>query len=339
MNSRIREYLLGYLLGALDDDEQRQVERKLDEDPEWRSELQALQSSLKPLAETFEDYDPPAGLAERTSAIVADQREQQPVSPATSGLSPAMSSAFPRRTRFSTSDVVVAAGIFLAAAMMFFPTISSSRYAARLASCQNNLRQLGLALHNYSDKNGGGYFPSVAMVGNRSFAGIYGPILVDCGYLDPKAVICPASPVALDGNGVDMPSLSDIDDAKGEMLVLLRSVAGGSYGYNLGVVVDGMHVAPRDSRRPHFALMADTPNLSLADNRSTNHGVEGQNLLYEDGHVQFVAADSLSTRVFDHPFQNRYGAIEAGVDINDAVVAPSFAPPFVRTISLINANR
>jgi hypothetical protein len=225
------------------------------------------------------------------------------------------------------------AGICLAGAMLFFPVISQSRYAARLQACQNNLRELGFALVDYSEKVGQGHFPEVPITGNRAVAGIYAPVLLDAGYLtDESKVICPSSTLAQQADAWELASLDEIDQASGRTLVLIQRSIGGSYGYSLGVFVNGRHRAPRNLGRKHFALMADAPSLQLAGHRSTNHGGRGDNILFEDGHIQYVIE---SRHEGDHPFVNRLGWMEAGVDADDAVVAPSFAPPFVTNVSYV----
>jgi hypothetical protein len=66
--------LLGYLLGALDDNEQRSVEARLEYDAEWRHQLMHWRQQVVPLAALRPDFEPPAGLAERTCRYVADCR-------------------------------------------------------------------------------------------------------------------------------------------------------------------------------------------------------------------------------------------------------------------------
>ncbi len=330
MNDRIREQLLGYLLDALEDAERIEVEQQLEANPELRDELETLARTLEPLAETYEEFEPPARLAERACSLVAACTS---VTPAGKGLRPVTRAEVRGRNRWSIADVVVMAGICLAGAMLFFPAISQSRYAARLQACQNNLRELGFALVDFSEKAGQGHFPEVPIEGNRAVAGIYAPILLDAGYLtDESRIICPSSALAEREINWVVPSLVEIDQASGRALVLIQASIGGSYGYNLGVVVNGLHRAPRNLGRTHFAMMSDAPSVQLAGHRSTNHGGRGDNILYEDGHIRYVVEQSTEG---DDPFVNRLGWMEAGLDINDSVVAPSFTPPFVSNVSYI----
>ena len=69
-----REQLLGYLLGALDAAEARQVEAELDANPALRVEMSRYQELLSRLGmdEEPEEFDPPRGLADRTVEFVAE---------------------------------------------------------------------------------------------------------------------------------------------------------------------------------------------------------------------------------------------------------------------------
>ena len=69
-----REQLLGYLLGALDAAESRQVEAELDQNPTLRVEMARFQELLSRLGmdEEPEEFEPPKGLADRTCDFVAE---------------------------------------------------------------------------------------------------------------------------------------------------------------------------------------------------------------------------------------------------------------------------
>jgi prepilin-type processing-associated H-X9-DG protein len=327
----MREQLLGYLLGALDCSEHEEVEHRLAVDREWQRELESLQGCLQPLEATRQETEPPPGLAERTCATVAEHVEARLVTPASARL-PAATSPSPATARWSVADAIVATGICLAAALLFFPAISNSRYVARLLACENNLREIGIALADYSDKAGAGHFPAVSSHGNRAFAGVYAPTLFDGGYLDrPEATLCPASVWVGRSEPYVLPTLTEIDLATGYELIALQKTAGGSFGYNLGVVQDGRHVAPRNQGRTFFAIMSDAPTFNLGKSLSANHGGRSYNMLFEDGHVRQVSRQRIVVRE-DDPFRNRRGAIEAGLDEDDAVIGCSVTPPFQRLL-------
>jgi uncharacterized protein DUF1559 len=298
-------------------------------------DLACLREKLD-LLDDGDPYEPPAGLAARTCTFVA-ARAATATSLATCG-APASRGPLEHLAGPSTGwrlpDMLVGSGIFIAACMLLFPAIANSRFNARRAACQNNLRAIGVALESYSDFHGG-FFPLVPEHGRLAAAGIYAPLLRDLGLLDdPAVLICPASALAEECERFVVPTVEELRQAPEARLAGLWRVMGGSYGYTFGYVADGGYHAHRNAGRPFFALMADAPEESTAHSLAgppmgtggASHDACGQNVLFEDGHVAFLNQCRVGS-ADDHIFMNRHGYVGPGIGPDDAVIGRSSAQP------------
>lgn len=305
----MQDELIGYLLNALEPDEQELVEARLSADPKLRQELELAARSLEPLAADKAPWEPPAGLATRTLQHVAVQVKAQPAPPVSSV--PA---------RWSMADMVVAAGIFLCATLLFWPAINQSRFAARVTQCQDNLRQIGAAHSNYSLRYAGA-LPSAEIGSKLSRAGVYAVILRDTGYL-PKThiLICPSSPLAESAGDFLLPTSGELLAAQAERAEKMCRMMGGSYGYSLGFFVGGRYHPPRDLRRTRQALMADAPDAT--HRASANHGGCGHNVLFEDFHVKYLTTCK-PHGCNDHIYTNDEQQARAGLHMFDSVIGAS----------------
>ncbi len=365
----MREHLLGYLIGALDATDHEMIHKELQVNPQLQMELASLRQSLAPLELIADDQDVPPGLATRTCRYVADQcnylgerRAQEHGTQDHStqdhstqdhstqdhgtqdhgtqkryawehGALATLGTTELARGRSSMADWIVAVGVVAATALLFMPVIATSREVARVIACQDKLREVGVALIGFSEMNEQRRFPAVPSEGNLAFAGVYGPILLESGHLtDPHRLICPDSLTAQQPGSWRVPTQAELTSASGAQLAKMRRDAGGDFGYNLGVVVNSRHVAPQNHGRTHFALMSDAPNSNQPSLNSLNHGGRGQNVLYEDGRVDYIV-DFPGAKCIDHPFRNRNGQVEAGIDNDDAVIGDSRTAPFIQFVN------
>lgn len=305
----MRDYLIGYLLDALEPEEQELVEARLNSDPALRQELELASRALQPLSADMAHYDPPIGLAHRTCEFVASRGKVAPAPPVVSVPG-----------RWSMADLVVAAGIFLAATLLFWPAMNQSRFAARVTSCQNNLRQIGTALANYS-AHFPGHFPAASIGSKLNRAGMYAVILHENRYLpQARIVLCPDSELAELVDEFCLPTTPELLELDGDAAEAMFRQMGGSYGYSLGFFIGPRYNPPHDLRRTRQALMADAPHPKFRT--PANHGRFGHNVLFEDLHVQYLTT-CRAKGCEDHIFTNDDGRAFAGLHAYDSVIGAS----------------
>ncbi len=343
----MREDLLGYLLSSLEPHEMRRIERELSDNPSLQEELAIVQQTIAPLDRAIGALPlvqtPPDLIARAMAALPAfeptSESEGSAMSPATDG----------RRSHLASWSDILVAGLASAAVLAFLiPSIARGRYEARRVACQENLRQLGTAITQYVMLNRQESLPQIAEQGPFAFAGMFEPRLVESGLFPVQdARWCPEAklPTLITTNGeaesvfnrlVHIDDLQAASDAgKVDELRRLQQVAGGHYSYTLGVVDNDRYEAPHYESRATFAVLGDSPIAGTEVSESVDasrlrwgHRDNGANVLFEDGSVRFMNMSG-GSQLPDHPYFNHRGSMEAGVNIDDASLAPSWFPPFI----------
>lgn len=300
--------VLGYLLNIDDPDERKRTEEQLRNDPEAMRALLALEKALAPLEADQEPPAPPADLAERTLARLADHitgeaLAEVPVPPAAAEMTTPASPERWRRamsaldradggsSRWRRADFIVLASIVMVGFTLMMAAVPALRQKHDLQACQNHLRQLYQALDAYADTHQNRY-PQVSEKPPRNFAASFLPQLQEAGLVPlSERPGCPAA--------------DSLDFA--------------AYAYTLGYRDENGQLwgLRRDPALPNWDTLPIAADRPAPDHSAPNpvHR-SGQNVLFCGGNVRFCTTSAVGVGG-DDIYHNSLGQVGAGRGMYD----------------------
>ncbi len=171
---------------------------------------------------------------------------------------------------FTLMELLIVIGIIGLLAGILLPVLSRAKESARRTQCASNIRQIGMGLIMYANENEEVFPQDVTTVVERPSMRSLN-MLYNTYISDKKIFKCPSDAKVTKLTNAGM-SISTANDSFDQIEC--------SYGY------DYTHTQADDAG---VALVSDRPpaNPSAIAN-SPNHKGRGQNVVYIDGHVEFV---------------------------------------------------
>lgn len=326
----MREQLIRYLLGELDEEERREVRALLRDNPELQKELAHLKECFASNEDDEAGPLPPRSLAKRTADTISNSDEFELEQMVRSKSMTAISEPPTGILGWSLADLTVAGGVMLAVSMLVFPALRESREGTRRTVCEHNQYQLGMALAQFAADNNN-YFPHIDP---KEYAGMFVVRLLAKGYAQPgeleEWLLCPAAPVANDvraGRRVfKIPGPEQLKEMPRIELANLAATINPCYAVPLPYRDEmGEYHDILNQHSQYLPVFSDASD-TVAQRIGPNHGGLFIQILFQDGHVKAFTSSMLPS-CGDNMFRNRNGVVAVGTAADDSVLASCYVVP------------
>lgn len=334
-----RDYLEGYLrqVGALarhQDDDAEEIVGELRAHIEREAEEEAgAMVTLDHLRKTLAAIGTPEQVLESDTPLAA--AAPKPAVASGSGPPPVQPAPAPviiQQAKSRTGCWIFAAVVFLVLILIGIPVLltmlaitipatSRAREAARRSSCANNLKQMGIVLKNYAGEHDGA-FPVLAPELGRF---MFKPEAIVTEYMsDPRLLMCPSDQSVPGESNYQDPSVM-VDDYSYFYLghAVTNEEEGGLFIEAYRAAIDSGESLDVDFALPGGISAAEIP---IMFDRPDNHQPGGGNVLYLDGHIEFVKMGTKfpMTREFIDSLEALEMAATGGVAMIGETAPPQF---------------